>query len=173
VLRRLTHQQWLAGRGGVGVGEGVQGNVHLRPIRPWFRPWQPGKKRGWKTSLTMEKQMLFSGSMLIYQRVCIYTCICDYMCFHDFEWLYYFRNEMIWYDHRWAISRTHFFFLNGIPSDTWGIAIIFSHHLFSIILYWDDLGWHIGDHWISLDSRFCLVVDVQVLIGGGSQSHQL
>ena len=67
----------------------------------------------------------------------------------------------------------HIFFHMGSRRDTWGIAIIFYHHLFSIILYWDDLGSGHGDHWISLDSRFCLVVDVQVLIGGGSQSHQL
>ena len=148
VLRRLTHQQWLAGRGGVGVGEGVQGNVHLRPIRPWFRPWQPGKKRGWKTSLTMEKPMAIFR---------FYVNLPEGLYIYMYMWLYVFKIvlngfttlEMRWYD--MTIDEpylVHIFFHMGSHRDTWGIAIIFYHHLFSIILYWDDLGCRT---WRSLD----------------------
>ena len=215
VLRRLTHQQWLAGRGGVGVGEGVQGNVHLRPP---IRPWETGSHRGWKTSFHGKTHAIFKFYVNLPEGLYIYIhmYVCDYICV--FMILNGFTTlEMIWYDHRWAISRTHFFFHMGSRRISWGIAIIFYHRpILKIILYWDDLGCRIW-RWVwtwkcwlnpivpslvlliiipmnngyfigninptfsdkprSLDivgfPKFCLVVDVQVLIGGGSQSHQL
>ena len=138
VLRRLTHQQWLAGRGGVGVGEGVQGNVHLRPIRPWFRPWQPGKKRGWKTSLTMEKPMAIFR---------FYVNLPEGLYIYMYMWLYVFKIvlngfttlEMRWYD--MTIDEpylVHIFFSHGIPSGYMGYCY---HILPSPIFDHFILGW--------------------------------